>query len=102
MSFLKDLIPEVKKDLVKDVIKYFAAGIGGVMLIWAIKQVQFLNDIFKKEFFITGYIIILFCFVSVILSSFVTFILFNVKYQRLKRDSLKDELTSLFNDKAFI
>src|SRR5215831_6067555 len=100
MAFFKDLIPEVKKDLAKDVIKYFAAGIGGILLIWLTKQANLLNAFFKKEFSISGYTIILDCFISIIFSSLVTFILFNLKYQKLKRDSLKDELTGLFNDKA--
>jgi diguanylate cyclase (GGDEF)-like protein len=101
MSFIKDLIPEVKKDLAKDAIKYVAAGIGGIILIWTAKELKFLDDFLGSDLVTTRYSIIVYCFIAIVVSSLVTFILFNLKYQKLKRDSLRDELTGLFNEKAF-
>jgi hypothetical protein len=55
MSFLKDIIPEVKKDLAKDAIKYVAAGIGGIILIWTAKELKFLDDFLGSDLVTTSY-----------------------------------------------
>ena|ERR1035438_8731284 len=100
-SFFKNIIPDIKKDLAKDAIKYVAAAIGGVLIIWLSGKIKIVDVILRKNVIISWYILILLVFFIVLISSFITWLLFNRIYQKLKNDSLHDELTGLYNEKGF-
>lgn len=100
MIFWKELLSELKKDLVKDTVKYFAAAIGGVLLIWTSQKISLFNSLLLKDYLFSGYSITITLFLAILSSSCVTFILFNAKYQKLKKNTLKDELTGLYNEKG--
>jgi hypothetical protein len=40
MSFLKGLLPDLKKDIVKDAVKYALVSLGTALLLWLGKQVK--------------------------------------------------------------
>ena len=101
MPFFKDAFTDLKKDIVKDAVKYFAAAIGGILLIWATKNIKGFDSLLIQKVNFTWYYLTLLLFVVILLASFITWILFNKKYQKLKNDSMHDELTGLYNEKAF-
>ncbi|HEY4207943.1 MAG TPA: GGDEF domain-containing protein [Puia sp.] len=101
IKFLREVFPELQKDLFKDGVKYLIAAALGVIGLWAAARWEALNVGLKRQAPLTWYTLIVFLFLVVILTSFVTYIIQNRKYQRLKKDSLKDELTGLANYKAF-
>jgi two-component system cell cycle response regulator len=73
----------------------------GVLSIWGARQLGFLKIFLQKEVSISWYFLIILFLLLIICTSFITFWIQNVKYQKLKKDSLRDELTGLFNYKAF-
>lgn len=64
IKFLREVFPELQKDLFKDGVKYLITAVLGVLGIWAAARWEAANI-------------------------------------QLKKDSLRDELTGLFNYKAF-
>lgn len=101
IKFLREVIPELQKDLFKDGVKYLITAVLGVIGLWVAARWEGANIQLKKQAPLSWYSLLICLFLVIILSSFVTYIVQNRKYQRLKKDSLKDELTGLFNYKAF-
>ena len=100
-KFIKNIIPELKKDLFKDGVKYIITAILGVLAVWGAGQWGFLKTFLQKQVFISWYLLILFFLLLIVFTSFITFLIQNIKYEKLKKDSLRDELTGLFNYRAF-
>jgi diguanylate cyclase (GGDEF)-like protein len=98
--FNRDFFEDVKKDLAKNAIKYFASLIGLAFIVWITRQLNFLNTFFQKNITLSVYTILFIGIAFALVSSVITFILFNLRYQKLKKDSLLDELTGLYNEKA--
>jgi len=101
IKFLREVFPELQKDLFKDGVKYLITAVLGVIGIWAAARWEAANIQLKKPAPVSWYSLIIYLFLVIIISSFITYIIQNTKYQRLKKDSLRDELTGLFNYKAF-
>ena len=99
-KFIKTIIPELKKDLFKDGVKYLITAILGVLAIWGARQWGFLKTFLQTQIYISWYILLTLVFLLIALTSFITFLIQNSKYKKLKKDSLRDELTGLFNYKA--
>ena len=100
-KFISDILLDLKKDLFKDGVKYLITAILGVVGIWAAGEWGILKDVFRKQLSISWFGLLIGLLLVIITTSFITFLIQNVKYQRLKKDSLRDELTGLFNYKAF-
>jgi diguanylate cyclase (GGDEF)-like protein len=100
-KFLRGVLPELQKDLFKDAVKYLITAALGVAGLWAVSRWKSVNADLNRQVPFSYYTLSATLFLAMILASFVTFIIQNRKYQRLKKDSLRDELTGLFNYKAF-
>jgi len=99
-KFIRSILPELQKDLFKDAVKYLLTTAVGVLGIWAASKWTALSPQLKKPLAISYLTLILLIFLIAAISSLITYVLQNIKYQRLKKDSLRDELTGLFNYKA--
>lgn len=100
-KFFQNIFPDLKKDLVKEGVKHLGTAILGIVGVWAAAEWGILKTILRKEISISWFALIIGLLLVIVFTSFITFLIQNVKYQRLKKDSLRDELTGLFNYKAF-
>lgn len=100
-KFIRDALSDLKKDFFKDGIKYLGTAILGVLGIWAARQWGILKTVLSREIQLSYAALIIGALLVVTLTSIITYLIQNIKYQRLKKDSLRDELTGLFNYKAF-
>jgi hypothetical protein len=98
--FTRDFFEDVKKDLAKNAIKYFASLIGLAFIVWITRQLNFLNTFFQKSITLSVYTILLIGIAFASISFIITFIILNARFQKLKKNSLLDELTGLYNEKA--
>jgi diguanylate cyclase (GGDEF)-like protein len=100
IKFIKNTWPDLKKDLFIDAVKYLVAIILGVIGIWLLKKITPVNNYFQTEVKLSYYYLLLAAFLIIVIASLITFLIQNKKYQKLKSDSLIDELTGLYNHKA--
>jgi diguanylate cyclase (GGDEF)-like protein len=100
-KFLREVLPELQKDLFKDAVKYLITAALGIVGLWAAARWKGVNMELTRQVPFSYYTFAVTLFLAIILASFITYLVQNRKYQRLKKDSLRDELTGLFNYKAF-
>lgn len=100
MPFFKEILEETRKELIKSLVKYALSGLGCILLFWIGSKSGLIKDFFETNIQLTYYTVIIIGFILIMLSSCITFILFNLKYQKLKRDSMIDQLTGLLNEKG--
>jgi len=101
VKFIRRMLPDLKKDLFKDGVKYLITAVLGVVGIWASGKWELLNGHLKKQVPLSYYSLLIWLLLVAVVASFITFLIQNIKYQRLKKDSFRDDLTGLFNYKAF-
>ncbi len=95
-------MPDLRKDLFKSVVTYLLVLVFGSIGLWIGKQLDLFKASLAKEVAVSSYTLFTIIFATAIITSFITYLYNNIKYQKLKKDSEIDELTGLLNNKALL
>gem|GEM_PF-5126615 len=100
MKFIQSVIPDLKKDLLKDGIKYLITALLSTLVLWLAGKISFWDKALHQSSGLSWLQVSMYFTLTIIICSFVSFRIYNIRYHRLQREMLRDDQTGLLNHKA--